>query len=445
MATEVDLPVEQRIIQLLQHLGIQQAHFAARGPADWSGLASTQPEVIASLTLVCPNSLSPNTLRALSPRLLVFTGDRGATAEAVQRTVTSLPDATLVILRDYLSLNWADAVADRTGDIGSAMLDLLSRMDQLRRHRAVPLTESEGEWAGISYRIEGSGPPLVLLPLALAPSQWDPLVPRLSQHYCTITLGGAELGMVATLETRACAGYLVVVRNLMEEVQLRPGESILDVGCGSGVYDRWLARRTGGANRIVGVDINRYLLREATALAKKEGLEGAIEFQEGDAEALPFPDSSFDVTMSVTVMEEVDADRMLPEMVRVTKPGGRVAVVVRAMDMPWLVNLPFSAELKAKVEAPGGGMTSGVGELGCADASLYRRFHHARLTKVKMFPQLGAFDRSVASYLQDLQARLIPTLSPEEANEWQAAVARAEAELTFFIAMPLHCAVGTKP
>jgi hypothetical protein len=44
-----------------------------------------------------------------------------------------------------------------------------------------------------------------------------------------------------------------------------------------------------------------------------------------------------------------------------------------------------------------------------------------------------------------LQATILPTLSPEEAKEWRNAVSQAEAEGTFFIATPFHCAVGTKP
>ena len=115
---------------------------------------------------------------------------------------------------------------------------------------------------------------------------------------------------------------------------------MLEVGCGSGVLDRWLARRASGAHRITAVDINPYLLQEAGALARQEGLGDAIEFRDGNAESLPFADDSFDVTMSVTVIEEVDADRMLAEMVRVTKPGGRVAVVARAIDMPFFRHLP---------------------------------------------------------------------------------------------------------
>ena len=56
--------------------------------------------------------------------------------------------------------------------------------------------------------------------------------------------------------------------------------------------------------------------RLPAGLAQSEGLEGVVEFREASAEALPFPDSSFDVTMSFTVIQAVDADRMLGEMMR---------------------------------------------------------------------------------------------------------------------------------
>ncbi len=135
---------------------------------------------------------------------------------------------------------------------------------------------------------------------------------------------------------------------------------------------------------------------------------------------------------------------MLAEMVRVTKPGGRVAVIARAIDRPFLMNLSLSPELKAKVEAPGG-WAPGVAPLGCADASLYRRLHQTGLTQVKMFPQLAALDISARVSVEFLEGLLLPTLNQEEATEWQTARAQAEAEETFFFSWPHHCAVGTKP
>ena len=125
-----------------------------------------------------------------------------------------------------------------------------------------------------------------------------------------------------------------------------------------------------------------------------------------------------------------------------TKSGGRVAVVVRSVDMWRWVNLPLRTELKAKLEAPGS-FGGGVEERGCADASLYRRFQQAELTQVRMFPQFATHvDRSL---LQVQQEGILASLTPDEAIEWRAAVDQAEAEGTFFIAEPFHCAVGTKP
>jgi hypothetical protein len=91
------------------------------------------------------------------------------------------------------------------------------------------------------------------------------------------------------------------------------------------------------------------------------------------------------VALSSTVFEEGDADRMLAEIVRVTRPGERIGMVVRAVDMPLWVNLPLDPALKAKVDDPN--VIGGVAPKGVADASLYRRLTALGLTGLKCFPQ----------------------------------------------------------
>jgi hypothetical protein len=109
--------------------------------------------------------------------------------------------------------------------------------------------------------------------------------------------------------------------------------------------------------------------------------------------------------------------------------------------MPQWVNLPLPAALKARIEAPGWHDADPY-PTGCDEASLYLRMRRAGLTALQMFPQLAAFDER--SRLEQMQASLLPTLSPEDTHAWQAAVAQATAAGTFFVATPFHCAVGVK-
>jgi SAM-dependent methyltransferase len=442
VAIDIDLPIEERLLRLLNGLGLKKAHFAAREFQEFDGLARRHPELVASLTLVFPpRTLKIVALQPLSPRLLCFYGGKGPNAAIIKKSFEALSDATQICFPNYLDVNWSDVAADHAEEIGSAMLDFLGRMDRMVELPPATLLRPEGEIAGITYCATGSGPPLILLPLVLAPSQWEPLVSRLGQNYCTIVLGGVELGGVRQLEARGrTASYRRALKTFLAETEIKPGETVLEVGCGSGVLTRLLVECTQPASPISAVDLNRYFLREAATLAKMQGCGNAIEFREGSAESLPFPDNCFDVTISATVMEEVNADLMLTEMIRVTKPGGRVGVMVRAEDMMSFVNVPLRADLRTKVETPRGN----VSEAGCADAALYRRFREAGLDSLRMFPQLVSF-RFTEPHGKRLEAGILAALNEAEAEEWRAATQKPGASDLLFIARPFHCAIGRKP
>lgn len=435
--------VEPRLAELFDHLGIARAHIAGRAGPDWQDFAARHSERIASLTLLCPAALDPAALRPLSSRVLIVTGDQGPGARRVQSVLPDLPQAETAVLNGYAGLTWSDLAAERGDELLRSMEDFLSRHDAKPAATSPAATIPEGEIAGISYRLQGSGPPLVLLPLELSPGQWEPLIPALAKHWTTVTLGGPHLGSVASLEERGRSGYIGVVRDLLDELAIRPGEQVVEVGCGSGVIMRELARRTGGANRLTGIDQNPYLMREARELAARERLADLIDLRQGSAEAVPLPDGFSDVSLSCTVAEEGDADQMFGELVRITKPGGRIGVIVRAIDRGCWVNLPLDAALKAKVEMPGT-IGGGVNPGGCADASLYQRFHALGLQELRCFPQIVAV-RPGSPRLTRYQQQILSALSPAEAETWRRAVEAAERDGTFFIAQPFHCAVGTKP
>jgi SAM-dependent methyltransferase len=109
---------------------------------------------------------------------------------------------------------------------------------------------------------------------------------------------------------------------------------VLDVGCGSGVVTRDIARRVGPAGRAVGVDQSPQLLAVARELAEGAELGGRVEFRAGSALSLPFPDGAFDVVVAVTVLSHTPGgESAIPEMARVVCPGGRVGVFDLDTDM----------------------------------------------------------------------------------------------------------------
>jgi SAM-dependent methyltransferase len=110
---------------------------------------------------------------------------------------------------------------------------------------------------------------------------------------------------------------------LCDAVDLRAGERVLDVACGNGNAALAAARRFC---EVIGVDYVPALLERARERAKAEGLE--VDFQEADAEDLPFPDDTFDVVVSTCgAMFAPDQERTAAELLRVCRPGGRIGMV----------------------------------------------------------------------------------------------------------------------
>jgi ubiquinone/menaquinone biosynthesis C-methylase UbiE len=235
--------------------------------------------------------------------------------------------------------------------------------------------------------------------------------------------------------------YRAMFRTLIDLIAPQPGEAILDIGCGAGSLDRLLARRLGGANPITAIDMNPFWLREAEALVAEEGLAGAIRFLPGNAEAVPFPDASFDAVFSVTVLEECDADRAIAEMIRVARPGGRIGVVVRALDLPQWWNLDLPETIRRKITPP----PQSVAANGVADASLYRRMRRAGLEDLTCFPTLVTLDQPGGPIWRYREDHVLSLLTPEELATWHAARDTAAQQGLLMMAHPLHGAVGRKP
>lgn len=105
--------------------------------------------------------------------------------------------------------------------------------------------------------------------------------------------------------------------------QIRAGQRVLDVACGTGVLGREASSRAGPKGYVAGIDPNQGMLVVAKELAP------AIDWQEGVAESLPFPDQTFDAVVSqFGLMFFTGRRRAIGEMLRVLVPGGRMAIAV---------------------------------------------------------------------------------------------------------------------
>ena len=112
-------------------------------------------------------------------------------------------------------------------------------------------------------------------------------------------------------------------RRSLSLLGLAPGAHCLDVGCGAGPELGWLAQEVGPEGSVVGLDRSRQLLDAAAGRHD----DAVITLVYGDALALPFPDERFDGVRTDRTLQHVDDPaRALSELVRVTRPGGRVVI-----------------------------------------------------------------------------------------------------------------------
>ncbi len=116
-------------------------------------------------------------------------------------------------------------------------------------------------------------------------------------------------------------------RQTVAALRLQPGSRILDLATGTADLAIMVAR-TEPACTVVGLDPSTGMLEVGREKLLKHGLAERVELVAGDAEQLPFPDASFDgVCMAFGIRNVPDRDRALCEMARVTRPGGRIAIL----------------------------------------------------------------------------------------------------------------------
>ncbi len=222
-----------------------------------------------------------------------------------------------------------------------------------------------------------------------------------------------------------------------------PGLRVLDVGSGTGLLLAPLAPLLQPGGTIVGVDVSAVMVREANRRAAE--LRAPIEFQEGDALQLRFADASFDRAMANQLLVHLDApDRAVREMVRVTRPGGLVAI----WEGDWETLV---------IDASDRGVTRRIMNFFCDSMPqgwigrmLPRLFAEAGLSDVQVQPETLMLPGTVWLDPQYGFGRLSEfaeragAIGAAERDAWQADVERRSREPGLFVAFTGFRAVGRR-
>ena len=185
--------------------------------------------------------------------------------------------------------------------------------------------------------------------------------------------------------------------DLLERVNLQPGEHFLDVACGTGIVSRQAAPFVGDTGRVVGLDMN------AGMLDKARSLDASIDWREGDATDMPFSDQEFDVVVCHHGIQQIP-DRLssVAEMHRVLQPGGRLAAAMWCSieGSPGYLSLRRALERHLGVSAAEAmDQPFCFGESGPVQALLeaggFRDVHVQRVSKMTHFASPEEFTRAI--------------------------------------------------
>ncbi len=228
---------------------------------------------------------------------------------------------------------------------------------------------------------------------------------------------------------------------IMEQLALKVGATILDVGCGTGQDALDLAQAVGPHGRVVGIDSSETMLEVARTRAAQAQL--AVEYVLADATQLPFADASFDACQASRVLGHLrQPERALAEMVRVARPGARIVVADGDMDLI-AIDIPDRALARKVIHALCDQMVQGwMGRL------MPKLFQQARLSNIwvegRLMPlDYAFFQMAFRGVLQRAQAA--GAVSEEELTRFWKAMEQAEQEQHFFARVGGFVVSGRKP
>ncbi|MHA1571052.1 MAG: methyltransferase domain-containing protein [Alphaproteobacteria bacterium] len=221
---------------------------------------------------------------------------------------------------------------------------------------------------------------------------------------------------------------------------------VLEIGCGSGVVSRALAKRPGFTGTLVGSDFSEALIEAARRLADEEGVGERIDFRVGDSHGLDDPDGSYDVVLAHTLVSHVvDPEAVISEATRVTRPGGKL--VFFDGDYASLVFGAGDATTNAEIATA---MLAAIVANPHVMRTLPLLLQAAGLKIDALLPHVLA-EVGEASFFASMVGSYVPmavkagTIPDEKAGQWLAEQREASANGVFFGSCNFYSYIASKP
>ena len=255
------------------------------------------------------------------------------------------------------------------------------------------------------------------------------------------------LGFVADAQERvgALPIHVTMREAWLAHADIREGTRVVEVGCGTGVVTRDIARLVGPFGRVIGIDPSESLLRVASRLSEAAGLSARVELRQGDAANLALPPNAYDTAVACMVFQHLPEPKAaLRELRRVMRPGARL--VAFEQDIEGL-----------QVDHPDRALTRMILQNA---AERYVLSPDAARRLPGLVTELGFAEVEVLTFLQAERAEghlfgLLLRLADfavmqgrvrgETARQWTATLERKVLEGTFFASLPHYALVAQKP
>lgn len=268
---------------------------------------------------------------------------------------------------------------------------------------------------------------------------------RVTPHFGDVDRAPDPVKLVDYLDAASKLGPIQRLKQTTYELlNYRPGQLLLDVGCGTGDDVRALAGLVGATGRVVGIDFSLAMVTEAARRSGREG--GASYFCRGLAGRLPFPDSSFDGVRSERMLQHLrDPLAAVSEMVRVLKPGGRIVDFDPDWELVALDSDDLSLTRKLVTRRAASLPSASVGR------KLYAFYREAGLEEVVVLPQatmvpsFEVADRMLEFGAVAERAAAAGEITTAEAAAWVAEMKQRDVSGRFFCRLTGYLVVGRKP